>query len=85
MAILKPAELPLPKFAMGLRASPGSPLSSFNKRGSTDSPLSSPALPSPAVKGLSEFSTEKIPVIKTGQFAMSVRNARPPSASQGQD
>lgn len=63
MSITKPCDLALPKFAMSLMQSPCSP---SIKRHSMESPLSSPALPSPAIKPFSDFSTEKIPIIKTG-------------------
>lgn len=63
MSITKPCDLALPKFAASLMQSPRSP---SMKRHSMESPLSSPALPSPAIKPFSDFSTERIPIIKTG-------------------
>ena len=65
MFITKPCELALPKFAMSLMQSPRSP-GAGSKRYSMDSPMSSPTLPSAASKAFADFSTEKIPIIKTG-------------------
>lgn len=62
MSITKPCDLELPKFAMSLMHSPGSPITANNRK-SMDSPSSSPTQPAPA----KAFSTEKIPIIKAGK------------------